>query len=103
MYIQSYTSPHKKISQAESCPGHIQAIKGIANGHTWAPIFSRGGEEYLKICSTPQNGSRGGDTFSLCREGVEGGKGGDKPNFYRRRNLDFYENKSKNQEAFLTK
>ena len=36
-------------------------------------LFSRGGEEYLKICSTPQNGFRGGDTFFLCRGGVEGG------------------------------
>ena len=65
-------------------------------------LFSRDGEEYIKICSTPQNGSRGGDTFSLCRGGVEGGKGGDKPNFYRRKH-GFLRNKSKKQEAFFNK
>ncbi len=41
------------------------------------------GEEYLKICSTPQNGSRGGDTFSLCMGGRGGERGGDKPIFCR--------------------
>ena len=65
-------------------------------------LFSRGGEDYLKVCSTPQNDPRGGDTFSLCREGVEGGKGGGNQLFIGG-NLDFLKNKSKKQEAFLTK
>ncbi len=37
-----------------------------------ADFILEGGGEYLKNCSPPQNDSRGGDTFSLCRGGVEG-------------------------------
>ena len=39
-------------------------------------LFPRGGEDCPKNCNTPQNGSRGGDTFCPPRGGVEGGKGG---------------------------
>ncbi len=46
-----------------------------------ANFFSRGVGECLKNCNTPQNGSRGGDTFSLSRGGIEGGKGGGQTKF----------------------
>ncbi len=44
-------------------------------------LFSRGGEECLKNCFTPKNGSRGGDTCWPPRGGVEGGKEGEQTNF----------------------
>ncbi len=49
-----------------------------------ADIFPEGGRIPQNL-QYPQNGSRGEDTLSLYRGGVEGGKGGDKPNFCRRK------------------
>ena len=51
-------------------------------------LFSRGGEECLKNCSTPKNGSRGGDTFHSSRGGVEGGKGGGQTMFLYKKNTN---------------
>ena len=48
-------------------------------------LFSRGGEEWLKNCCTPKNGSRGGDTFYPPRGGVEGGKEGGQTNFLQKK------------------
>ncbi len=45
---------------------------GLTHGRR---MFSRGREECLKNCYTPQNGSRGGDTFCPPRGGVEEEKG----------------------------
>ncbi len=68
--------------------------------HTWAPTFSRGGEEYLKKCYTPKNGSRGGDTFCFPRGGVEGGKGGGTNHIFAEENKDFCENTRKKSKVF---
>ncbi len=65
-------------------------------------LFSRGGEECFKNCNTPQNGSRGGDTFSPSRGGVEGGKGGGQKNSAGE-NWDFCQSKKKKTQGFLTK
>ncbi len=77
-----YTTPSVRyiswIRRYSSFPARVATTLFITHGRR---LFSRGGEEYLKICSTPQNVSRGGDTFSLCRGGVEGGKGGGQTKF----------------------
>ena len=64
-----------------------------------ADIFPEGGRIPQNL-QYPQNGSRGEDTLSLYRGGVEGGKGGTNQIFVGG-NLDFYENKSRSQESFL--
>ncbi len=63
-------------------------------------LFSRGGEECLKNCYTPKNGSRGGDTFCFPRGGVEGGKGGGTNHIFAEENKDFCENTRKKSKVF---
>ena len=63
-------------------------------------LFSRGGEECLKNCYTPKNGSRGGDTFCSPRGGVEGGKGGGTNHIFAKENKDFCENMRKKSKVF---
>ncbi len=63
--------------------------------HTWAPTFCQRGEECLKNCNTSQNGSRGGDTFSPFRGGVEGGKRGGQTKFLQEKTGIFCKSKSK--------
>ena len=64
-------------------------------------IFSRGGEECFKNVTTPKNGSRGGDTFSPSRGGVDGGRGANK--ISAGENWDFCKSKRKKIQGFLTK
>ncbi len=65
-------------------------------------LFSRGGEEYLKICSTPQKGSRGGDTFSSSRGGVEGGKGEGQTKFLQEKSGIFAKAGERKHKVFST-
>ena len=55
-----------------------------------ANFFSRGGEEWLKKINASLNGSRGVDTFSSFREGVEGRRRGGYKIIFFRRKLGFF-------------
>ncbi len=63
-------------------------------------LFSRGGEECLKNCYVPKNGSRGGDTFCLPRGGVEGRKGLGTNQILVEEKRDFCETMKKKRKVF---